>query len=670
MKRYHHLLAPIRIGNNIIKNRMILPNSSPHYLQGPETAPSDGYMAYLSGVARNGAAIVTVADWNNEQQRTMSIATENGNDASQHMQFFDEKDPGAQNYLSAMADEVHFYGARILLSTERIMPDGYTIAGGRDNIVFEHVTKPIPKSMIPDAIEEAAQRIKKYQGFGYDGLAIRVDYIMCARDRDDEYGGSVENRTRYVRQFLQRVRELCGRDFILETTIAGAQPHGYDGSLEFGYSFEETVEYAKLVEGLVDIITIREDDLYRCHPLGYSFRKGEHNTIAYCAKLKEAGVTTILSASGGFQDPDEMERYLAEGKCDMFTMARAFYCDSEYGEKLYDGRGEDIRPCLWCNKCHGTILPEGNDPWISVCSVNPEFGMQQKLPRMIREPGKPRKIAVIGGGPAGMQAAITCSERGHTVTLFEKNSYLGGQLIHSESFRFKWPIRDYKNWLIRRLGQLGVDVRLNTLPTPDQIKAGGYDAVFAATGAKPVLPGSIQGLVGENGDANYPTCYDVFGRESELGHRVVIVGGSEVGVETGMYLAENGHDVTILTRQDELAKDASHLHYITWAFLKDNPDGKTQRRASAWEKYDNLRGILEVTTKKVEGGTVTFTDKDGVEHCVEGDSIVICGGSAPCVEEALAYAGIVNLYFAIGDCNRGGNIQLVTRDAWSKACML
>lgn len=668
MFRYQNLLSPVKIGNHIIKNRMLSPKSSPHNLQGPETFPADSFMAYLSGVVKNGAGIVLVPDWNNPQQRTMKTEV-SGDHATFHMPYFDENDPAVQNYLSAMADEVHFYGGKLLFFAERAMPWGYSIDGGASHVIFATKNKQLPIEMMDEAIEEFARRMKMYKSFGYDGFAYRVDYDMCSKGRTDEYGGSVENRTRYIRRAMLRVREVCGPNFIIENTLAGQQPHGYQGNMQFGYSFEETIEYAKLVDGLVNILGVREDDMYRCHPLGYNFNKGEHNTIGYCEKLKAAGVKMLLAPVGGFQDPDEMERYLAEGKCDMFGMARAFFADPEYGNKLYEGRGEDVTPCLWCNKCHNTIKMIDDDPWTSVCSVNPQFGMAHKLPRMIGKPGNPKKVAVIGGGPAGMQAAITAAERGHSVTLFEKEAVLGGQLIHSDSFSFKWPIKDYKSWLIRRMGQMGVDVRLNTKPSRELIAAGGYDAVFAATGAEPVLPKSIKGLRDENGNALYPTIFDVFGRESELGRNVIICGGSEAGVETGMYLAENGHDVTILTRQDELAKDASHLHYITMAFLKPTGDG-TMYCAPAWEKYDNLTGILEVTTKEVRGNTVIYADKDGAEHTLEADSIIICGGVAPRGDEALSYAGIVPKFFAIGDCNHCGNIQRATRDAWSKASSL
>ena len=349
----------------------------------------------------------------------------------------------------------------------------------------------------------------------------------------------------------------------------------------------------------------------------------------------------------------------------MIGMARAFLCDPEYGKKLYEGRGEDVVPCLWCNKCHGTM----SAPYMTFCSVNPVQGIAHKIGKMVDPETTPQKVAVIGGGPVGMKAAIVASERGHDVTLFEKTNYLGGQLIHSDYSSFKWPLKSFKDYLIRRMGQVGVKVMLETEATPQLLQAGGFEAVLAATGATPNVP-SIEGLRDEDGrlKPQYKVCLDVYGHEQELGHHVICVGGSETAIETAMYLAENGHDVTLLTRQDELAKDASHLHYITMAWVKTEPDGRSHM-APAWEKYEGIRGILNATTVKVEGNTVTYV-QEGQEKTVSGDSVIISGGMNPNVEEALAFGGIVSKFFVIGDANRGGNIQRGMRDAFSKAMMI
>jgi 2,4-dienoyl-CoA reductase-like NADH-dependent reductase (Old Yellow Enzyme family)/NADPH-dependent 2,4-dienoyl-CoA reductase/sulfur reductase-like enzyme len=682
-KKYRYLLSPLKIGNTVIKNRMVYPNASPHFLQGPETFPAESYIAFVSGLARNGAGIVTVAEWDNyPQQRTDAPLPD-----FSHMQAFDLKDPSVHNYLCFMADEVHFYDSKLLIAAQIKYPEGYDIRTNTLDII--HQVKPpgsksltaipfnspikskkmLPREMIPQVIDEYVEKVKLYQSFGYDGMTIRIEDFLerNKNNRTDDYGGSLENRARFILEIFARIKQELGPDFITEAELAGERPYGYHGGnkLGEGYTVEDLVTFAKLAEGKIDILQLRERDAFRSHPLGFNFKKGEHGTIGYSMAIKAAGCKILTQPIGGFQDPDEIETYLAEGKCDIIGMARAFIAEPEYGIKVFEDRSEDIIPCLWCNLCHGNFKP----PWTSVCSVNPLLGIEYKLKRLIKEPGPAKKVAVIGGGPAGMRAALEAAKRGHSVTLYEKSGVLGGQLLHSDSYSFKWPIRDYKNWLIRSIKKAGVKVILNTAPTPELIKSGGFDAVIAATGAKANLPSSIKGLKDAKGAALYPTCIDIFGKESRLGKKVIMVGGSETGIETAMYLAENGHDVTVLTRQDELAKDASHLHYITMSYMKLDSEG-VGHSAAAWEKYDNLKGILKVTTKSVAGKKVTYAGSDGVEHTIEGDSVVICGGMSPRVDEALAYADSAEKFFIVGDANGCGNLQRCNSDAYSKACMI
>ena len=662
MKRYQHLLSPVRIGNSVLKNRLVYPNASPHFFQGPETYPAEPYRAFNSSLAKNGAAIVTLAEWADVGRRDKFPA----NMDMPHMQAFDLSDPSVHNYISQLADEIHFFGSKVLLNSELRLPQGYSLNGGPGaGPMRGKMTAAIPREMIPEVIDAYVKKVRLYRNLGYDGVTMRIDGSMLPSDdpRQDEYGGCLENRMRMVLELYSRIKKEFGPSFITEVQLAGEQPHGYTGAHKHGYTIQDTVEFARLAKGLVDIIQLRESDMCKSHPTGFTFKKGEHATIGYSEAIKAAGVRILTEPLGGFQDPAELEGYIRDGRCDLIGAARAFMCDPEYGRKLYEGKGEEITPCLWCNKCHGTILPEP-DPWISCCSVNPKLGLQDKLHRLENNNVTPKKVAVIGGGPSGMRAAVFAAEKGHLVTLFEKSDYLGGQLLHAESFSFKWPIRDFRNWLVREMDRLGVTVVMNTAPTADDISAAGFDAVIAATGASPVLPRSIKGLRDDSGKALYPTCVDVFGKEAELGHKVIMVGGSETGIETAMYLAENGHDVTVLTRQSEIGHDCSKLHYITMAWVKIGPDG-TGHMAPAWEKYDNIHGIPSVTTLEVDGGRVTYRDFGGNISTVEGDSVVICGGMSPNVDAALSYADAADSFVLIGDCNSKGNIQRCMRDAFA-----
>lgn len=667
--RYRNLLSPLRIGNVVLKNRFTAPNATPHFLQGPEEYPAEPYLNFFYELAKNGAAVINIGDLQMPGRRDLPDWLD-----FSHSLNFDLKNPANQNYMCQLADVVHLAGSLLLVNPRLAFPKGYSYLGGptlmqsSTGIMPGPKVEPLPKERFPEVIEPFMETLKKYRSWGFDGIGIRCDHFLTAGEdvRTDEYGGSNANRARLLIELFARIKKELGPDFIIEGVLAGEQPHGYQGGYTLGYTLDDAIEFAKLTEGYIDILQIREKDMTIAHPTGYTHSENEHKVLDYARAMKAAGVKTILAPNGGFQNPDLMERMLSEGVCDMFSVARGFYSDPEYGQKLYGGRGEAVTPCIKCNKCHGILTT----PWLSYCSVNPLLGLGTRAEQLTSPAKEKKNVAVIGGGPIGMRAAIYCARRGHKVTLFERSDYLGGQLKHADVYRFKWPIKKLRLWLIRELGVQGVDVRLNCEPTPAELSALGFDAIIAATGAKAKLP-DIPGMKKKDGTAEEGiyTCHDVFAQKVKPGKRVVIVGCSEVGIETAIHLAQNGHEVTCLTRQKELAHDASKLHYITISHVKIDPKTNTGYMAPEWLKYDNLSGITEVTTTCVTPTSVTYVGKDG-EKTIECDTVVVCGGVEPEIENALRYSGIVSEFYLTGDVCGCKNLQNGFRNALGKAALI
>lgn len=654
--RYSHLLSPIRIGSVILKNRMISTNSMPHYLMGPEEYPPDSVTAHFVDLAKNGAALLTFPEY--LSSKDMPFRSD--------VPYLDIHPYENQNYFSQLTDAVHFCGSKISISLVPMLPEGYCVedrpamnpmerelnpsTAGAPPFSGMGALKEAPTEMIDQTIEDVAQRALIYKQCGFDAVSFHVSYRgftgaqlwspLC-NHRHDKYGcDSVENRGRFIIDLAKRCKALCGKDFLVEIQLTAVEKNSY--------GIEDTINFCKLAEGAVDIMQVRADNGDDAHPTGYNSVPGKHLTLDLAEQIKNSGTKILIAPVGGFQDLAENESYIAEGKCDMIGMARAFICDPEYGKKAYENRGEDVVPCLRCNRCH--VAQNRNENWTAACSVNPRLGISHRLIKLSQPSeapnfGKKKKVAVIGGGPAGMKASILAAEQGHDVTLFEKTNQLGGQLVHSDLVSFKWPLSHFKNYLIQQTYKSGVRVLLNTAATPELIREGHFDAVIAALGATPAMPD-----IPVDADAVVHDPVSVYGYENALGKKVVIVGGSSTGAETGIHLAEKGHDVVVLTRKAVLAEDSQVVHFY-------------DTMVKAWEALPNFSWVPKAKTTHVHKNGVSYTDGDGNEQFIEADSIILCGGVTPHQEEALAFYGAADWCTVIGDCEKPGNVQKCMRQA-------
>ncbi len=655
--KYQALLSPLKVGNVIFKNRMTCPTSLPHILQGPEDYPAEAVIDHFMRQAKNGAALV-------------AFPTEFGYpDPNQPPEFaafntyLNDSRPQNWRYFAQLADAVHFYGTKISVVIAPMLPDGYGVGyrpplmlgGQKDEFAgFDGAPpfsgfgelKEAATEMFDEPVERYAQLVRRYQSFGFDMCTIHASYrgSTCAQlmspltnHRIDQYGGSLENRARFTVNVCRRIKELCGKDFPIELQISGEEREG-------GITLEETIQFAKIFESYADILQLRGADGEVSHPTGFNSRPGWQKTLEYAHALKDSGTSLIIVPVGGYQDLDENERYISEGTCDMIGMARAFICDPEYGKKAYEECGEDVVPCLRCNRCHSA--QGNNEELVSMCSVNPEIGWHVRLNRMIIPAQGQKKVAVVGGGPGGMYASIQLRQRGYEVDLFEAEDALGGQLRHADFVSFKWPLSRYKDYLIRQVEKNGVKVHLNTKATVALLAEGGYDAVIAALGAEPKMP-NVKG----NEKAWYPTA--VYGREDELGERVVIVGGAATGTETGMHLAQKGKKVTVLTRQDLLAHDSMYVHYY-------------DTMETAWKALNNFSYILNATATEVTDSGVCYR-KNGESCFIEADSIILCGGVAARSAEAMELSAANVNFYIIGDCEKPANVHRALKAAYAAA---
>ena len=653
--KYSHLLSPLKVGTRVVKNRMTAANYKKHFIQGPEEYPTENVITHFVNKARNGAAIVCFPG--------IEFASRVPGD--HYMPPYNVSNNFNQHYVCQVADGIHLYNslclAPLMLNLPMTVgssfkpgeaPEFYDVSDGVLSMYImgdpfcemfgQHYSKPYPKEVLQDAAKLAVDQALLLKGLGIDGIIIGNTRFLSplTNKRKDEYGGSLENRMRFIMDVCRAVKKACGKDFLISTNIT--VPEAQEG----GWTLEDAIEACKMLEGLADIVGVYGDEIDPRHVTQFEPKMPYAEA---CAAIR-AGIAdrpnrVIIETMGGYTDPDDMESVIAEGKADLISMARAFIADPQFGKKVYEGRPDDITPCLRCNKCHRS---GAHDPWIDACSVNPTWSYEHKIDRMFDAPGGVKRVGIVGGGPAGMRLAIMLTERGHKVDLYEKSERLGGLLNCADHVWFKWPLRDYKNYLIHQTYKHGVNVHLNCAPTVDQLNREEYDYVIAAVGSAPAMP-PIPGIDGPN-VISAVAAYD---NMDKLGKRVVIVGGGEIGVETGMHLSENGHQVTVLEMTDTLAADCTPTHYRS-LFIR------------AWTRDEDEHGLVMTTNAKVtrispEG--VTYVDADGQEHLVEADSVVISAGMKSKTDEAMTYAEAKGCFYMLGDCKKVANLMRLNQSA-------
>lgn len=669
--RYNSLISPIKVGNVVLKNRMTSTASTPHFLQGKEPYPTEKYITHFANRAKNGAAVITINHLLIDQMPIPELRVIDN--VPFHFNMLDMNDYTSQNYLCQLLDAIHFYGSKAMAYLNAPMlqgsapgpkpgpgaPDGpqaLPSAGDQGGPMMGINPEIVTEKMMEAYIENMVQQSVDLKRLGFDMISIHCCYrgaphtrflSPLTNKRTDEYGGSFENRAKFILRIYESIKKACGKDFPLECVFSVSEPEG-------GYTVEDTIEFAKLADGKIDILHLRAGDMDPQHPIGLT--STEDNPTPYLDEIaqvtrvvKEQGINILIGASAGFHDLDGANKAIEQGKCDLICMARSWIVDPEYGKKAYEGRGEDVIPCIRCNKCH---VSNGADMFRSICSVNPRIGLEDKLERLIGPVVTKKKVAVIGGGPAGMETALIATERGHDVTIYEKTSKLGGQLKHSDYASFKWPLRHYKDYMIRQMYQNGIRVILNTEVTKDILEREDYDVVVAAIGSSPVRPN----IPGVNND-NVFTAEYVFGNESEIQKNVVIIGGGEIGVETGIHLAKLGHEVTVLEVLPELIADAPHAHYKN--MVRD-----------AWCKLENFNSICNARCSRVTENSVYYLDGNGEEHEIAADSVVLSVGSKSHDEEAMSFYGVAKMTYMVGDCEKVGNVQKAMRSGFATASII
>lgn len=632
---YKELLKPVKVGKQTWRNRIVMPAMETR-LSNPDGSSSKEMAEYYGERAKGGAAAVIVENTFVDDKASRSSLVSSGiyND---HMI--------ASHYLVAQA--IKEQGAAAILQLSH---------GGRQANAGATGLPPVAPSAIPckfvqrmphsltveeiaeieDKFAQAAVRAKMAE---FDGVEIHGahGYLICSflspytNKRTDEYGGSEENRARFPKNIIRKVREAVGDDFIVGYRISANE--GVEGGLtpedtaRFAQSIQDSVDYINVAAGIYETM-----EQYIIPPV-YE----PHAMVVPFAEVIKKSVTKIPVIVVNSLTPEMGEQVLEEGKADIIAFGRSLIADPYLPRKLAEGRREDIRPC--CRGHEGCVSLFFSGCPIR-CEVNPQCGREKEYAPF--KTADPKNLVVIGGGMAGMEAARYASETGHNVTLFEKSGELGGHFIEATIPYFKEDHKNVLEWLIRQVKKSGTDIRLQTEATPENVRALHPDAVIVATGSSYIrLP--IPGI------ENTVLPDEVLKGTVRTGDHIAVIGGGLVGTETALYLAKQGRNVSVLemlpglAMQDEPLSQISILHQL--------------------EKY-HVTAMTGCKVTEVKPDGVVYTDSDGNEKVLSADTIVSATGLQADRASAGIFENAAPKVVCIGDCVKGRKIFDCFHEAW------
>ena len=679
--KYQALFTPWRIGNVEIKNRIVL-------------CPMGGTSLFgwfeLTGCKfdREAANFFLERARNNVGLIIPGIAplrdTFWGKWLWQNPKMFEE--------LKVFMEEIHKTGAKLFIQltagmgrswaiTELVAPlhrNKFTRALVKPIIDTSHELaspSPQPSRWAPDIecpemtleqiheiIEAFAKTAKLCRDAGVDGVevhAVHEGYLLDQfsmeffNKRTDEYGGSFENRYRFATDVVKAIKEACGEDFPVSLRYSvqskmkgfceGAMPG--ETYVEVGRNMAESERAAKYLQDAgYDMLNADNgtyDSWYWAHPPMYMPQNCNLEDVAHIKQFVDIPVVCA-----GRMEPDVGAQAVAEGRIDAVGVARQFLADPAWVTKLIEDRLEDIRPCICCHagcfnfsssKGHANTQDLTDTMGLARCALNPET-MQSKKYRL--EPAKKaKKIAVIGGGIGGMEAAILCAKRGHSVTLYEKTDKLGGVFIAAAAPSFKEKDRELIAWYIREVAKLPITVKMNTEIT--DVKSLDADEIIVATGAK------ARRIPVKGADTAVEAVDYLLGNKP-VGDRVVVIGGGLTGCEIAYDLYLQGKKPAIVEMQDDLITTPG-ICLANTSYLRD------------FFKTNQVPVHLETGVTEIRADGVSVTHKDGSTEVIPADSVILSVGYSPA---PVATKGV----HVVGDADSVGNLRTVIWGVWD-VCM-
>ena len=637
------ILQPIVVGGQTFKNRIMFPPLTTGYEKNGMISEQD--MGFYTRLAKGGVGYIVLGD----------VAPINS--FSPTPKLFDDSQIPA---FKALADSVHAYGTKLGIQifhpeydvdaiNSLFMQKKFDEMRQRLHHDMMFFTDEVSEEMLMAIIDKMCACAVRAQKAGVDVIQIHGDRLngcLCStrmNHRTDKFGGSLENRVRFARMLTRAIRKAVP-GMIIDYKLSIVTPQRGKGGIDEA----DAVQFAQwLVEDGVDMFHVAQANhtgnmADTIPPMGvqpYGF------FVRIAGDIKKA-VNVPVSAVGRIVDAEMAERVIESGMADMVAVGRPLLADPDWGAKIAVGKACDIRRCISCNKgCTDAIQ---NRQFLS-CVLNAENGYENS--RSIQPAAQKKKVAVLGGGPAGLEAARVAALRGHDVTLFEKTTSLGGQLNIACVPPRKEEMRRAAQDLIRAVCNAGVHLCMGQTRTAEQLKEAGFEAVINAVGAHSAAP-RIPGIDG----VNVADAWKVLAGEQQVYGTVAVIGGGMVGCETAEYLAARGCKVSVIEMMDKIAAGESTTILPT---LLEN------YKTYGVEQYPSHK------VKEFRMDAVVCENKDGAEVTIPCDYIVLAMGARSNEFDAAALENADIPVYSIGDAaGKAADISNAIRTGYDTACQL
>ena len=637
------ILQPIEVGGQTFKNRIMFPPLTTGYEKNGMISEQD--MGFYTRLAKGGVGYIVMGD----------VAPINS--FSPTPKLFDDSQIPA---FKALADSVHAYGTKLGVQlfhpeydvdaiNSLFMQKKFDEMRQRLHHDMMFFTDEVSEEMLMAIIDKMCACAVRAQKAGVDVIQIHGDRLngcLCStrmNHRTDKFGGSLENRVRFARMLTRAIRKAVP-DMVIDYKLSIVTPQRGKGGIDEA----DAVQFAQwLVEDGVDMLHVAQANhtgnmADTIPPMGvqpYGF------FVKIAGDIKKA-VNVPVSAVGRIVDAEMAERVIESGMADMVAMGRPLLADPDWGTKIAAGKACDIRRCISCNKgCTDAIQ---NRQFLS-CVLNAENGYENT--RSIQPAAQKKKIAVLGGGPAGLEAARVAALRGHDVTLFEKTTTLGGQLNIACVPPRKEEMRRAAQDLIHAVCNAGVHLCMGQTRTAEQLKDAGFEAVINAVGAHSAAP-RIPGI----DSVNVADAWKVLAGEQQVYGTVAVIGGGMVGCETAEYLAARGCKVSVIEMMDKIAAGES---------VTILPTLLVNYKTYGVEQYPSHK------VKEFRMDAVVCENKDGAEVTIPCDYIVLAMGARSNEFDAAALEAAGIPVYSIGDAaGKAADISNAIRTGYDTACQL